>query len=126
MNVRNPQWTTEREGYINCEIEHPVYGWIPFTASCHDEEEHGRQIYQAILNGEHGDISNCPYEEYENSFISQKNAAISALNVFCSNPLNWMNLTAEQQAEALACRQQLTDLAFSDAHLFPTKPDWLI
>ena len=30
MNFRNPIYTNNNR--INCEIDHPVYGWIPFTA----------------------------------------------------------------------------------------------
>lgn len=37
------------DGRINCEIEHPVYGWIPFTADAADPEQHGRDIHAAAL-----------------------------------------------------------------------------
>jgi hypothetical protein len=48
MNIRNLIFTVD--GCIDCEIEHPVYGWIPFTASPDDVEETGRNIYaQALL-----------------------------------------------------------------------------
>lgn len=36
------------EGTISCEILHPVYGWIPFTANRNDPEPHGRLIYEHI------------------------------------------------------------------------------
>lgn len=47
MNYRNP--TYNAFGTIDVEIEHPVYGWIPFTTSPDDVEEHGRNIYDAII-----------------------------------------------------------------------------
>ena len=47
MKIRNPQHTAD--GRIDCEIEHPVHGWIPFTADPNDIEEHGRQIHADIL-----------------------------------------------------------------------------
>jgi hypothetical protein len=34
MKFRNPVFTAEH--FINCEIEHPEYGWIPFTCDPHD------------------------------------------------------------------------------------------
>ena len=37
------------DGRINCEIEHPAYGWIPFTADAADPEAHGREIHAAAL-----------------------------------------------------------------------------
>lgn len=39
------------DGSLNCEINHPLHGWIPFTASHHDVELHGRQIWAAISEG---------------------------------------------------------------------------
>lgn len=32
-------------GNIDVNINHPDFGWIPFTACSDDCEEHGRQIY---------------------------------------------------------------------------------
>lgn len=37
------------DGRINCEIEHPSFGWIPFTADPADIEPHGREIHAAVL-----------------------------------------------------------------------------
>lgn len=36
------------DGRFDCEIFHPEFGWIPFTADQNDVELHGRQIWQAI------------------------------------------------------------------------------
>lgn len=33
----------------DCEIEHPKYGWIPFTASADDPEVEARTIYERIV-----------------------------------------------------------------------------
>lgn len=45
MSIRAPAFN--RSGTIDCEIDHPDFGWIPFTASPDDPEEHGRAIYEA-------------------------------------------------------------------------------
>jgi hypothetical protein len=47
MQVRNPVFTAD--GRIDCEVEHPQFGWIPFTASADDVEQHGRDAYAAAL-----------------------------------------------------------------------------
>lgn len=47
MNFRNPVFN--RLGTIDCEVDHPKYGWIPFTASPDDTVEMGREIYAAAL-----------------------------------------------------------------------------
>ena len=43
MNYKNP--TFNANGTIDMEIDHPVYGTIPFTASPDDPEEHGRLLF---------------------------------------------------------------------------------
>ena len=43
MNYKNP--TYNANGTIDMEINHPVYGPIPFTASPDDPEEHGRLLF---------------------------------------------------------------------------------
>lgn len=45
MNFRNPKYN--EFGTIDCEIEHPVWGWIPFTADPSDVEPLGAQVFNA-------------------------------------------------------------------------------
>jgi hypothetical protein len=47
FDYRNPIYN--RFGTVDCEINHPIYGWIPFTASPEDSEQHGRDLYQKII-----------------------------------------------------------------------------
>jgi len=47
MNYRNAQYT--KDGRIDCEIEHPKFGWIPFTADPDDVEDHSRELHKQIL-----------------------------------------------------------------------------
>lgn len=46
MNTRNPRYNAR--GSVDCEIEHPVLGWIPFTAAADDIEPHGRALFAAL------------------------------------------------------------------------------
>lgn len=46
MEIKNAR--KNKYGTIDCEINHPVYGWIQFTASPDDSEEHGRLIHSEI------------------------------------------------------------------------------
>lgn len=48
MEFRSPVYTEKND--INCEINHPVYGWIPFTASQNDSEKLGRDLYADIVS----------------------------------------------------------------------------
>lgn len=45
MNYRNASYNAF--GTIDCEIEHPVYGWIPFTADPNDVEPIGAEVFNA-------------------------------------------------------------------------------
>jgi len=46
-------------GTVNMEIDHSVYGWIPFTADPNDSEQHGKDLYAAAVAGALGAIA--PY-----------------------------------------------------------------
>jgi hypothetical protein len=43
LESRNPVFTAT--GAIDCEINHPQFGWIPFTASADDVEMIGREMF---------------------------------------------------------------------------------
>ena len=45
MEFRNAVKTAD--GRVDCEINHPVYGWIPFTADQNDTEPLGRAVFNA-------------------------------------------------------------------------------
>ncbi|EGJ20507.1 hypothetical protein RSWS8N_00475 [Cereibacter sphaeroides WS8N] len=50
LRIRNPAFTAD--GRIDCELLHPRFGWIPFTADPEDDEPHGREIHaQALAMG---------------------------------------------------------------------------
>jgi hypothetical protein len=38
------------DGRITCEVKHPTFGWIPFTADPNDSEPRGREIFARIVS----------------------------------------------------------------------------
>lgn len=60
-NIEARNAKINKYGAIDLEINHPNFGWIPFTASQNDVEEYGRLIYEDAINGKYGDIE--PYIE---------------------------------------------------------------
>lgn len=44
--TRNP--VLLQDGRIDCELEHPIYGWVPFTAAANDSAGHGRLIHAKL------------------------------------------------------------------------------
>ena len=59
MEARNP--TYNAHGTIDVEINHPQFGWIPFTASPDDFEPLGREIHASAIAGAFGDVE--PYAQ---------------------------------------------------------------
>ena len=74
--VRNPKWETRKDNdgnvindsdgnpikVINCETQWSHLGdntqaWLPFTAYVHDPEQHGKDLYAALVNGDHGTVA---------------------------------------------------------------------
>lgn len=54
IEVRDPVRASDSS--IDCEVNHRDLGWIPFTASLHDDREYGRELYQRLLNGDYGEV----------------------------------------------------------------------
>ena len=49
MEIRNLKFMNAENTIIDCEYNHPVYGWIPFTARPDDVEPAGVEIFEAAL-----------------------------------------------------------------------------
>lgn len=57
-SVRKPQWASEDRSAINCWVRtNTLVDEVPFTASKHDPELHGRELYARCLAGEFGEIA---------------------------------------------------------------------
>lgn len=55
MQVKNPSYNSV--GTIDCDINHPSFGWIPFTASPDDVGPLGKEIYANAVSGEYGHVA---------------------------------------------------------------------
>jgi len=36
------------DGRIECQLNHPVWGWVDFTADTNDPEIHGRELFASL------------------------------------------------------------------------------
>ena len=56
-SLKNPVWVNDTQ--IDCTITLDVFGdeQLPFTACSNDVEEHGRIIFQELVDGRHGPIA---------------------------------------------------------------------
>jgi hypothetical protein len=128
MNFRNAKYN--EFGTIDCEVEHPKYGWIPFTASPHDTVQQGVDIFEQAK-----DVA----EEYtpppqevldaiaEEEVRSQRNILLKeVVDPVVSNTLRWASMSAEEQQAWADYRQALLDVpqqaGFPHNVTWPTKP----
>lgn len=51
MEFRNAKYINADQTMIDLEYNHPDFGWIPFTASENDVEEHSRELFALASAG---------------------------------------------------------------------------
>lgn len=118
--IRNPVCLSD--GNFNCEINHPKFGWIPFTATSYDVEELGVSIYNAILSGAAGEAF--PYvpptiDEMAQSERLWRDSELSWFDMVCyRNQFYWESLSDDEKARRLSYREAL--LNYPELEGFPT------
>jgi hypothetical protein len=133
MKYRNAQRLAN--GWIDCEIEHETFGWIPFTCNPNDT---GAQFDVTALYAQmDADPATAAYvpptqEELDaaaaNAVRAERDAKLAyEIDPIVSNPLRWADLTAEKQAELASYRRALLDITaqagFPHSVVWPTKPE---
>ncbi|MFP2239965.1 hypothetical protein ACLEX4_15755 [Pseudescherichia vulneris] len=56
-NIRKPVFVMENKSAIDVLIHHEDFGDIMFTAAAYDTEQHGRMLWQELMDGVHGQIA---------------------------------------------------------------------
>ena len=131
MQWRNPAYN--EAGTIDCEINHPNYGWIPFTASPDDVEKHGRDLFESMKSRATPYVPPPPpsQEELDAAAAQQVRAERDRkleqeVDPLVSNPLRWGDLSAEEQTAWIGYRQKLLDVpqqaGFPYEVTWPVKP----
>lgn len=124
-NIRNPNYA--ESGVINCEINHPVFGWIPFTASQDDSEAIGRGIFDVVVSGAIGEIGvfKIPVMTEEVARI-ERDVRLREMDAIVSNPLRWSDMTDVQKREWSDYRLALLDVPqqpdFPESIVWPSIP----
>lgn len=129
--IRNP--VLNAVGTIDCDLDHPLHGWIPFTASPDDPDEGGRVIHQLLLDGQFGEIA--PYipdpdAEFQTAMAIERAWRDAQLSATDYLTMPDYPLTQAAQAELYSYRQALRDWPQSDAFPHqtnrPQPPAWLV
>lgn len=125
--IRNAQWADAGQTICTCEVEHPTYGWIPFTASAADSEKQGRDTHAAILAGAAGPIAAYvppqppSTEQLAQEARAQRNALLAACD-WTQLPDAQAALSTQAKAEWAAYRQALRDITSQAG--FPVDVVW--
>ena len=132
MNYRNAQRLSN--GWIDCEIEHPAYGWIPFT--CNPKDLGAEFDVAALYKKMNSDPKTAAYvpptqEELDavasrETRVERKIILATVVDPLVSNPLRWADLTVEQQQAWADYRRALLDVpqqsGFPSDVIWPTQP----
>jgi hypothetical protein len=131
MNYRNAHYINAI-GWIDCEINHPVYSWIPYTLvpSETDMTVNNDDLLAAMDAA--GDVSAyvAPTdEEFAATVASQvreeRNMRLATdVDIIAGNTLRWGSLTEEKQSEWETYRLALLDVPAQDN--FPHNVAWPI
>lgn len=116
MNYRNAKRLAN--GWIDCEIEHETFGWIPFTC---DPSDTGAVFDVAALHAQmDADPATAAYIPPTQAELDAVAAAgvrahrdyllATEVDPVVSNPLRWADLSAEQQAAWATYRRALLDI----------------
>tara|TARA_R100000773_G_C4221176_1_gene120142 strand:+ start:6261 stop:6677 length:417 start_codon:yes stop_codon:yes gene_type:complete len=122
-------------GDIDCEIKHPVHGWIPFTVNLNDNgsDIDVKKLSDSInLNGDAQAYKAPTDDEINKQKAQQVRDARNYILTFevdpiVSNPLRWADMTESKQDEWKKYRQDLLDITkqakFPKVVTFPKKPE---
>lgn len=133
VNFRNAVLIEDR---IDCDVEHPVFGWIPTTLDKNDTFDNGAYdiptLYQDIIDS--GDYTVMPKEQIDarrGNIIRMHREAILAMHVdpIATNPYRLASLDEVQRSEFEAYRRALLDITqqngFPNNVVWPTKPSFI-
>jgi hypothetical protein len=58
-SLKNPKWANDEQTAIVCLVTLDIFGdeEISFVAANYDPEEHGRVLFQELVDGKHGPIA---------------------------------------------------------------------
>lgn len=134
MNYRDAKYINE-SGWIDCEIEHPQFGWIPYTLNPSDTDMTVNNDELLSVMNTNGDVA--AYVPPTQAELDAEAAAavrserdfklVTEVDPIAGNALRWAELTADQQQALADYRQALLDVpsqsGFPHDVVWPTKTE---
>ena len=132
MNYRNAKYYND-EGVINCEIEHPDYGWIPYTLHPADTDMTVNNDDLLAAMAKVGDVAAYvpPTQAELDATLSaqlrvERDSLLLDVDAIAGNALRWESLDANTQSAWRVYRQALLDVpqqtGFPNDVTWPIKP----
>lgn len=117
-------------GWIDCELNHPQYGWIPFTANPTDTGSFfnvGELHAKMSVDPDTKDYVPPSQEDtLKKKTISARQLRAELLDkhvdAFVMNQLRWGDMTEDQKSQIIEYRQNLLDI--TDQEGFPLTIIW--
>ena len=132
-NIRNAKSINESNTRFDVEIDHPTYGWIPYTLDPADEDQTIDNDALRALIGSDFEAYVAPTQEEldqeaeENVRGLRDYLLVHHVDPIVSNTLRWADMTTEKQSAWTAYRQDLLDITnqggFPHNVVWPTSPD---
>jgi hypothetical protein len=134
MNYRNAKYINTN-GWIDCEIEHPDFGWIPYTLNPDDTDMTINNDELLAAMSEKNDVAAYvpPTQAELDAAAAEAVRAerdyklLTEVDPIVSNPLRWADMTAEEQSLWAQYRTALLNVPQQDGFphniTWPTKPE---
>ena len=123
--VRNAQSMNAENTQFDLEINHPEYGWIPYSLTPWDTDMTvDNAVLLSLIGSDYAPFSQSDHDARVASFIRDQRDAKLRLDVdpVVSNPLRWADLSAQEQADVSAYRLALLDVPSQSG--FPHTVSW--
>ena len=131
-NYRNAKYINDN-GWIDCEIEHENYGWIPYTLDPADTDMTINNDDLLAAMEAAGDVAAYvpPTQAELDATLSdqirmERDGLLAEVDAIAGNALRWATLSAEQQEAWAIYRQALLDVpqqaGFPNDVTWPIKP----
>ena len=128
MNYRSAKYINNN-GWIDCEIQHPDFGWIPYTLNPADTDMTVNNDDMLAAMAKAGDVAAYvppTQAELDEALSAQlrmdRDALLSEVDAIAGNALRWSALDAKVQAAWAAYRQALLDIPQQSG--FPINVNW--
>mgnify|MGYP006125644705 FL=1 len=130
--VRNAAALQSDNARMNVEINHPKYGWIPYTLDPADTDTTiDNDEVMALIGTDFAAYVAPTQEELDAAAAAQvradRDGRLIDVDAIANNILRWAELTADKQAEWSTYRTALLDVpqqdGFPHSVIWPTQPE---